>query len=102
MEVASLPRTSLCDTVKREVQWKLRPTFAPRSRRDEVPLIVVFQNLYQLKAYNRECVVGLFYFTPREDVKIIVSNWCSNLRLSRWQITAVGMPPNQREMIIPD
>lgn len=35
-----------------------------------------------MKAYNQGGVVGLFYFTPREHVETIISNWCSNLHLN--------------------
>lgn len=52
--------------------WVAIMYFIEYSRHTEVSLIVVFQNLYQLKAYNRKCVVGLFYFTPCEVVKTII------------------------------
>ncbi|KAH1039761.1 hypothetical protein J1N35_041504 [Gossypium stocksii] len=56
--------------------------FVDCSCRDEVPLFTVFQNLYQLKAQNRRSSSSFYYFTPRKDVKSIISSKCSNLCLN--------------------
>ncbi|KAK5785638.1 hypothetical protein PVK06_040240 [Gossypium arboreum] len=52
-------------------------------RCDEMPLLAVFQRLYQLKAHNRRKSSGLYYFTLCKDVEFIIFNKCSNLRLNR-------------------
>lgn len=52
-------------------------------QRNKVPLLIVFQHLYQLKAHNRGRSSSLYYFAPHEDIESIISNKHSNLHLNR-------------------
>ncbi|PPD94369.1 hypothetical protein GOBAR_DD08616 [Gossypium barbadense] len=73
--------------------WLAMVYFLDCSQRSEVPMLAVFQHLYQLKGRDLENSSG-FYFSPHKNVQTIIRNHCSNLRLTQGKYCSEGFSPN--------
>ncbi|PPD74077.1 hypothetical protein GOBAR_DD28994 [Gossypium barbadense] len=71
-------------------------------QRGEIPMLVVFQHLYQLKGRGLEDSMGFYYFSHCKKVQTIILNHCSNLHLKSRKRLGDNQEVAQSIGVLPD